>query len=420
MKNTLSAAVLIAVVLASLVPAGGTAATAGRVVVTAQGQLTYNDQQGLSSTLVFTRTSVDNRGSTYEVRETGSGVSLSTGGTCRPAGTGVAICDLVVNYEVLLGGGNDRFTLVDRTPSTSPSVTGRIFGGTGNDTIVGDRGASVIRGEEQDDVIQGGLGADQLSGGPHANGDTVSYTDRGSTEAITAGGNSSSAGAEGEGDTLDGTFERIIGGQGADFLGVSFNPTRGPMELIGNTGNDRLIGGAGPPSGNSADTVRGFDGDDVLFARDGVRDTSLNCGGGTADRVSADLEDARAPTVISNCESIDTAPVNAGPNLRIASSAGVREGQARLRLSCPRAEPIPGTTSRDTRTKPCRGTVRLGARAVPFAAPLGGAVTVDVPLPPRLRQQLSSRSTVRARAIAVERVHPKGPNTTIQTVTLRR
>jgi Ca2+-binding RTX toxin-like protein len=105
----------------------------------------------------------------------------------------------------------------------------QVWGGAGNDVLLGTGSANVLRGNAGSDTLLGGGGADALFGGS---------------------GN----------DRLDGMTNN-------DYL-------------EGGSGNDTLIGGTG------ADTLRGQDGDDWLYGRDSSRDTLV--GGSGTDRAQRD------------------------------------------------------------------------------------------------------------------------------------
>jgi uncharacterized repeat protein (TIGR01451 family) len=105
----------------------------------------------------------------------------------------------------------------------------RIYGGGGNDVLYGDAGGDVLYGEEGADRLQGGAGNDRLSGGA---------------------GNDTGLGGVGD--------DRVAGDEGAD----------------------TLTGGAG------RDVLSGGEDDDLLYARDGVRDVVK--GGPGKDRARLD------------------------------------------------------------------------------------------------------------------------------------
>ena len=71
--------------------------------------------------------------------------------------------------DVQLGTGNDSYN------GTSGTLQGNVFGGAGNDILVGGAGAETFFGDDGDDLLTGGGGADTLTGGAGINSfrDTV-------------------------------------------------------------------------------------------------------------------------------------------------------------------------------------------------------------------------------------------------------
>ncbi len=190
-----------------------------------------------------------------------------------------------------LGPGNDGLTVQGSLKSVG---TTRIAGGYGNDEI---------HGGPEDDLIEAGRGADKLYGGAGADGligglPGPTYLYGGPNGDLLAAGGGCAGGA-------------IVGGPGRDdasfaetqahpgLLIVSFprraawideiegcdsvrlSPTNEDME--GSFDNDVLIGDGranamlGQPG---QDRFYGNGGDDVIDARDGVRDFSIQCGAG--------------------------------------------------------------------------------------------------------------------------------------------
>lgn len=144
--------------------------------------------------------------------------------------TGVSFRLADHTFEGAWGGdGNDRLDgsgLSDDLP---------IFGGKGNDTIIGGNGDDNLSGDAGHDLINGGAGDDRMFGG--AGNDQLN----GGTGDDLLSGNDGN-------DTLngDGGDDLLMGGVGADVLN-------------GNADDDRLDGGAGN------DTLNGGSGDDVLI-----------------------------------------------------------------------------------------------------------------------------------------------------------
>ncbi len=131
-----------------------------------------------------------------------------------------------VQRIVIFGlAGNDK--IVVNGALTQPAV---IFGGNGNDTIVGGSG---------DDQISGGNGADNLVGGL---GNNILCGDNGNDVIAGSIGNDTLFGEAGN-DVLAGSLgdDLLIGGDGNDTLDGGVGNDR----LYGQAGNDTLIGGVG-------------------------------------------------------------------------------------------------------------------------------------------------------------------------------
>jgi Ca2+-binding RTX toxin-like protein len=190
-----------------------------------------------------------------------------------------------------LGPGNDRL----RVEGSLAAVGGvRLAGGLGNDTI---------KGGPEDDLIEAGFGADRLYGGAGSDGligstpgPTFLYGGK-DGDLLAAGGGCAGG--------------RIVGGPGRDdasfaetqahpgTLYVSFpkgkawiDAVRGcdPVRLAGSNEDmegsfdeDVLIGDGSKNSilgQPGEDQLYGGGGDDVLDARDGVRDAAIQCAAG--------------------------------------------------------------------------------------------------------------------------------------------
>ncbi|HXS32346.1 MAG TPA: calcium-binding protein [Solirubrobacterales bacterium] len=190
-----------------------------------------------------------------------------------------------------LGPGNDSLT-VEGSLAAAQNV--RLAGGLGNDTI---------RGGDEDDLIEAGYGSDRLYGGAGADGLIGSmpgptYLYGGADGDLLAAGGGCAGGA-------------LVGGEGRDdasfaetpahpgVLHISFpahaawidairgckrvhlSPTNEDMEgsfdwdiLVGDGRPNAMLGQPG------ADRFFGGGGDDVIDARDGDRDFSIQCGRG--------------------------------------------------------------------------------------------------------------------------------------------
>ncbi|MBM1311350.1 Hint domain-containing protein [Sulfitobacter mediterraneus] len=134
---------------------------------------------------------------------------------------------------------------------------GKIYGGGGDDELVGSSNNEAISGGTGADVVFGGGGADTIHGGSGSDfieggdGDDVLYT--------------------GTGD------DTLVGGEGDDVL----NNSSGDDSLVGGVGNDKLVASAGD------DTLEGGADNDTLIG--GIDDDSLDGGSGD-DVLMGDFE----------------------------------------------------------------------------------------------------------------------------------
>jgi Ca2+-binding RTX toxin-like protein len=178
--------------------------------------------------------------------------------------------------------GHDVITVHDRV-----GVGGQMFGGPGNDKLVGGRRSWELNGESGHDRLVGGRGRDTFVGGPGI--DTVDYGSRTVNLKVTLDGvaddgavaRKSDAKGEpiGEQDNVGTDIENVVGGSGRDL--IVGNELRNTLK--GGLGNDTLMGGAGDDvlSGDGgADKLFGDDGDDILIAIDGDDRDDLDGGEG--------------------------------------------------------------------------------------------------------------------------------------------
>jgi hypothetical protein len=99
---------------------------------------------------------------------------------------------------------------------------------------------------------------------------------------------------------------RVLSGDQADRV---TNSTVVQSSLYGGDGDDTLTGGPSNDSltgGAGADVMKGMNGNDQLFARDLVSDTTINCDGGTAPGSGdkADLDVLPKDSPVSGCETV--------------------------------------------------------------------------------------------------------------------
>ena len=274
---------------------------------------------------------------------TDGGATISAGPGCTSLAPNKVACDYVEAFDVELGDGNDRLDLsVWSTGSVLRGGEGndRILGGGGigfAEHLVGGRGNDLLSGGGGHDILNGGPGADTFSGGTTFDCgpdictfdlDVVTYARRVNGVKADADGVRDD-GERGEGDLIRADIEGLVGGQGDDVLGGATTNFSGhrhrppylvglrlvgrrgndvlrcvraladPVTLdeqlvlrgngradrmLGNRGNDRLIGGPGLDKmagrrgndllrgGSGRDRLSGGAGRDLLLARDGRAD----------------------------------------------------------------------------------------------------------------------------------------------------
>ncbi len=193
----------------------------------------------------------------------------------------------VTKLRVNLLGGNDSLNM--STLSSHHFAITRIYGGSGDDTIVGGMGMDLIYGQAGDDLINGRAGYDRIWG-DHGNDNLDS-----GNEGVIHGGNGddllkgahSLYGGEGN-DRLTGVGRAwLAGGRGDDIIIAG-----GPSYLGGGDGNDQLLGGTSSDTldgGDGNNTLRGHGGNDSLSA--GVGRDVFSGGSGT-DTADYSLRDA--------------------------------------------------------------------------------------------------------------------------------
>lgn len=192
------------------------------------------------------------------------GVSLY-GGTGDDSIIGSAAGDFID------GGHDDDLLAGDRGNDVIVGGFGddRIAGGEGNDVIDGGDNSDIVHGEEGNDTIHGGGGNDFLWG------------DRYNEDNAAAGGNDLMEGGAGN--------DQLIGGGGDDYLS-------GGDEIdmvIGGEGNDLIFGGQGADElqgGAGNDGLHGDAGDDKLWGQDGG--DYLSGGNGTDQLVGGEGNDS--------------------------------------------------------------------------------------------------------------------------------
>jgi Ca2+-binding RTX toxin-like protein len=228
-----------------------------------------------------------------------------------------------------------------------------LSGGSGNDTLEGDNGPDQLAGDDGNDKLHGGGAADLLSGGAGndtldegdtdgaADGesvgapiaadvlhggkgkDTATYcTRRGKSPLTISLDRKANDGGKGEKDNIgpNGDVENVIGGaetpdkitgdKNANVLtGDCVNTVApgGNNKIYGLAGNDRVIGGDGRDllnGGRGKDVFLGNESADTIQAKDGTRDSSINCDGhGVASKSDSATIDRNDPAA-KGCDKI--------------------------------------------------------------------------------------------------------------------
>jgi Ca2+-binding RTX toxin-like protein len=228
-------------------------------------------------------------------------------------------------------GGAARWLMADLGPGNDSLRVIGSLAGVGSVRIAGGRGDDTIRGGPEDDLLEAGFGSDHLYGGAGSDGLV------GSTPGPTFlyGGENGDLLAAGGGCAGG----RLVGGPGRDdasfaetgshpgVLHVSFprgeawidvfrncRPVkldRSNEDMEGSFDNDVLIGNGRPNSmlgQPGRDRFYGGGGDDVIDARDGVRDFFIQCGRGDA-RSGRALTDSFDPSTTDCAEHTVGTPV---------------------------------------------------------------------------------------------------------------
>lgn len=204
-------------------------------------------------------------------------------------------------------GGLARWLMADLGPGDDSLRVEGSLSGAQNVRIAGGLGDDTIRGGPEDDLIEAGFGSDRLYGGAGADGLIGStpgptFLYGGPDGDLLAAGGGCAGGA-------------IVGGEGRDdasfaetqahpgLLYVSFPQNKAWIDVVrgckpvrlddsnedmeGSFDFDVLIGDGGPNAmlgQPGVDRFYGGGGEDVIDARDGVRDESIQCGRGKAPK----------------------------------------------------------------------------------------------------------------------------------------
>ena len=161
-----------------------------------------------------------------------------------------------------------------------------VYGGLGDDFIIGGQSADEIYGDEGDDYIVGNEGSDNIRGGSGDDylngreGDDLLYGDAGNDVIRVGDGNDTVFGGDGD-DLINGYITNKDVNRKINW--TFFNSDSGKNSLHGGNGNDEIIAG---PNG---DRLYGENGNDILIGRDG--DDYLDGGEGNDWLVADDGDD---------------------------------------------------------------------------------------------------------------------------------
>jgi Ca2+-binding RTX toxin-like protein len=235
----------------------------------------------------------DNLDNTISMSRDAAGNLLVNNGAVTITGGRATVADTAV-IQVFGTGGNDTIR-IDETNGAMPAA--QLFGGAGNDTLIGGSGNDQLFGGAGNDILVGGGGNDLLFGG--AGNDTLTGGS-GDDQVFGEAGNDLMIWNPGDGTDLfeggDGNdTAEVNGGNAAETFTITANGSRvrfdrtspapfsidiGTTEnlvLHANGGDDTIIAGNGLASliqltldgGDGNDTIVGGDGNDTLIGGSG-------------------------------------------------------------------------------------------------------------------------------------------------------
>ena len=204
--------------------------------------------------------------------------------------------------DLLVGGQNEDFMLGDDDAD-------RLYGREGDDSLHGDAGADYLYGEGGNDTLNGGADVDVTAGGL---GDDTYFVDRSGDVIVERAG---------EGiDTVYVSSNYVMG----ENVEIGIINVTGNRSLTGNAANNTLVGNAG------ADTLIGGLGADVLTGGGGADRFKYNAVEDSAWAVYDTITDLQAADII-DLSAIDANTLVAGDQafVKVSAFTGVA-GQVRL------------------------------------------------------------------------------------------
>lgn len=242
----------------------------------------------------FTAITFDPGTETFGVAAT-RGIATGPGCTRRIEDPNQAICET---------GGPARWLMADLGPGNDMLRVEGSLAAVGNVRIAGGLGNDTIRAGPEDDLLESGPGADRLYGGDGADGlvgglpgPTFLYGE-GDGDLLAAGGGCAGGAIVGGDGRDDASFAETQAHPG--LLIISFPQNKAWIDVVrgckpvglddsnedmeGSFDNDVLVGDSGPNAllgQPGRDELYGNGGNDIVDARDGVRDFVIQCGAGT-------------------------------------------------------------------------------------------------------------------------------------------
>ncbi len=352
---------------------------------------------------------------TYEVRDPGAAIQAGSGCQVVDGDPHHASCQSqeVGDLAVDLSDGNDQLTVTHDPPrmygprlvasggegndilKADPRAGDQndLYGGPGNDVLVGGTYTDALYGGGGDDRLVGGASSDLLCGGDAQAGQEELWSQRPAPACGTRG-----TGA----DTIEGGAgdDRIVAGDGRDVI-------------LAGAGNDYVDAGSGGDTvdlGPGNDMITTGNDSDIINSRDGEFD-SVGCGGdyrlpSRTSYIRRDAQDELGPAAV--CNQIADPPV---PQIGLTGSTAPFSGDtASLPLLCPNAAPetcvgsvmLLGSFARTASARPApAGASRVGSAR--FRISHGHRRGLRVRLSTAGARALARHPRLRVRLVAVTR-----------------
>jgi Ca2+-binding RTX toxin-like protein len=243
------------------------------------------------------------------------GLPMAVGEGCTLLSPETARCPLSTTPTGLFLDGSEGADLLAVEPSVPATVSARMIGGNGVDTLIGGAGddnLDATRGLPEGDTVYGGPGDDALTdgsilgggagsdllialpcgetivGGPGVDSVSFARSDRGVEATLGgtaglvpednfAGGCPAEHPFQPPASQIDSSVERIEGSPNDDIL----TGDGAENVILGRGGDDEVHGAGGDDflvGGDGVDALYGEGGADRLYARDGRRDGAIDCG----------------------------------------------------------------------------------------------------------------------------------------------